>query len=78
MTYRAPVEDMAFTLKHVAGLSEMIGEGKYPELSEDLVDAILQEAGRFTTEEVAPKLAHSDKHGCTLEDGKVTTPPGWG
>ena len=77
MTYRTPVADMAFTLKHVAGLAEMIGEGIYPDLSDDLIDAILEEAGRFNTEEVAPKLAHSDQHGCRMEDGEVTTPPGW-
>ena len=77
MTYRTPVADMAFTLKHVAGLADMLGEGAYPDLSDDLVDAILEEAGRFNTEEVAPVLAHSDKHGCSLENGKVTTPPGW-
>ncbi len=77
MTYRAPVNDMAFTLKHVAGLGEMIEAGTYPDLSDDLVDAILEEAGRFNTEEIAPQLAPSDEHGCRLEDGKVITPPGW-
>lgn len=77
MTYRAPAQDMAFTLKHVAGLSEMIEAGTYPDLSDDLVDAILEEAGRFNTEEVAPKLKFSDEQGARLEDGKVVTPPGW-
>ncbi|SNY92538.1 Acyl-CoA dehydrogenase, N-terminal domain [Cohaesibacter sp. ES.047] len=77
MAYRAPVTDMAFTLKHVAGLSEMIAEDCYPDLSDDLIDAILEEAGRFNTEEIAPKLAMSDRHGCSLKDGVVTTPPGW-
>ena len=77
MTYRAPVNDMAFTLKHVAGLQEMIKAGTYPDLSDDLVDAILEEAGRFNGEEIAPKLALSDQHGCKLENGIVSTPPGW-
>ncbi|WP_319530103.1 acyl-CoA dehydrogenase [uncultured Cohaesibacter sp.] len=77
MAYRTPVTDMAFTLKHVAGLADMINEGAYPDLSDDLVDAILEEAGRFTTEEVAPNLAMSDQHGCSLDNGVVTTPPGW-
>ena len=76
MTYRAPVNDMAFTLKHVAGLADMIADGSYADLSEDLVDAILEEAGRFNTEEIAPQLAHSDTHGCKLENGLVATPPG--
>ena len=77
MAYRAPVNDMAFTLKHVAGLSEMIEAGLYPDLSDDLVDAILEEAGRFNAEEIAPKLAMSDTAGCKLENDRVITPPGW-
>lgn len=78
MSYRAPVDDMVFTLKHVAGLGEMLEQGAYPDLAEDLVDAILQEAGRFATEEIAPRNAQADKEGCHLqEDGTVSTPNGW-
>ena len=43
--YKAPVEDIAFTLKHVAGMSEAIAGGLFGDLSEDLADAILAEAG---------------------------------
>ncbi|MCT4656084.1 MAG: acyl-CoA dehydrogenase [Cohaesibacter sp.] len=78
MSYRAPVDDMAFTLKYVAGLGEMLQAGAFPDLEEDLVDAILAEAGRFATEEIAPKNAKSDEEGCALqEDGTVSTPTGW-
>ena len=52
--YRAPVDEIAFTLKHVAGLKAALDTGLFGDLSEDLVDAILAEAGRFATEEVAP------------------------
>ncbi len=52
--YRAPVEEIAFTMKHVAGMRAAIEAGVLGDLSEDLVDAILAEAGRFATEEVAP------------------------
>ena len=45
--YRAPVEEIAFTLKHVAGLKTAIEAGAFGALTEDLVDAILAEAGRF-------------------------------
>ncbi|PWJ85447.1 hypothetical protein C7441_103306 [Pseudaminobacter salicylatoxidans] len=75
--YRAPVEEISFTLKHVAGLKAAIEEGAFGDLGEDLADAILQEAGRFATEEVTPLREIGDRHGAVLKDAAVTTPPGW-
>ncbi|ULJ70770.1 acyl-CoA dehydrogenase [Rhizobium gallicum] len=75
--YKAPVEDIAFTLRHVAGLSDAIDKGLLGELGEDLVDAILNEAGRFATEEVAPLAEIGDRQGARLVDGEVKTPDGW-
>ena len=42
--YKAPVEEIAFTLKHVAGMGEALSKGLLGDLGEDLVDAILAEA----------------------------------
>ncbi|EAV44612.1 putative acyl-coa dehydrogenase protein [Roseibium aggregatum IAM 12614] len=75
--YRAPVDEIAFTLKHVCGLSDLQKSARHAELGDDLVDAILTEAGRFAAEEIAPLNAVADKHGTPLSDGKVSTPPGW-
>ena len=52
--YKAPVDEILFTLKHVAGLGDALASGRFGDLGEDVVDAILTEAGRFATEEVAP------------------------
>ncbi len=75
--YKAPVDEIAFTLKHVAGMADALNAGTFGELGEDLVDAILSEAGRFATEEVAPLGAVGDKQGSRLVDGSVKTPDGW-
>ncbi|MGN7292092.1 acyl-CoA dehydrogenase [Rhizobium sp. SAFR-030] len=75
--YRAPVEDIAFTLKHVAGLAKALDDGRLGDLSDDLVDAILSEAGRFASDEVAPLGAVGDTQGARLVDGKVLVPDGW-
>ena len=75
--YRAPVEEIAFTLKHVAGLAEVVESGAFGELGDDLVDAVLGEAGRFSSEEIAPLASAGDDKGAVLENGAVTTPPGW-
>ncbi|VVT27359.1 acyl-CoA dehydrogenase [Rhizobium sp. EC-SD404] len=75
--YRAPVSEIAFSLKHVAGLKEALDGERLGDLSEDLVDAILEEAGRFATDQLAPTAEAGDKHGTPLKDGVVTMPPGW-
>src|SRR6185436_4118439 len=75
--YRAPVDEIAFTLKHVAGLKAALDTGRFGDLSEDVVDAVLAEAGRFATEEIAPLYGAGDRQGAVLKDAAVTTPPGW-
>lgn len=75
--YKAPVEDIAFTLKHVAGLKPALDAGTFGDLGEDLVDAILAEAGRFASEEVAPLYKIGDEQGAALKGAAVTMPPGW-
>ena len=77
MTYRAPVADIAFTLKHSAGLSRALEEGLYGDLTEADVDAVLEEAGKFASTVIAPLNTVGDRHGTPLKDGKVTMPPGW-
>ena len=75
--YRAPVDEIAFTLKHVARMNDAIGQGSLGDLSEDLVDAILEEAGKFASDEVAPLHKIGDERGAVLKDAAVTMPPGW-
>ena len=75
--YRAPVREIAFALKHVAGMNQAMADGSLADLSEDLVDAVLEEAGRVATEELAPLNRVGDQVGSVLKDGAVTTPPGF-
>ena len=77
MSYRAPVAEIAFTLKHSAGLSQALSERLYGDLTEADVDAVLEEAGKFASTVIAPLNTVGDKHGTPLKDGKVTMPPGW-
>ena len=41
------------------------------------VDAVLEEAGRFASDVIAPLNRVGDKFGTPFKDGEVTTPPGW-
>ena len=77
MTYRAPVADIAFSLAHPAGFGRALADGLYGELDADVVQAVLEEAGRFATEILAPLNPVGDRHGTPFENGTVTTPPGW-
>jgi acyl-CoA dehydrogenase len=77
MTYRAPVSDIAFALKHAAGLKAAMAEGLYGDLDEGMVGQVLEEAGRFAGEVIAPLNRVGDKFGTPFKDGAVTTPPGW-
>jgi acyl-CoA dehydrogenase len=77
MSYRAPVADIAFSLKHAAGLKTALAEGLYGDLDEQTVDSVLAEAGRFATDIIAPLNGVGDKFGTPFKNGIVTTPPGW-
>ncbi|AVA20557.1 MULTISPECIES: acyl-CoA dehydrogenase [unclassified Rhizobium] len=75
--YKAPVEEIAFTLKHVAGMGQAMEEGRLGDLSGDVVDAILTEAGRFAGDVMEPLAEIGDRQGSKLIDGKVVLPDGW-
>ena len=77
MSYRAPLEDIVATMRHVAGLDRMIADGLAPELEGGVAEAVLEEAGKFAADALAPLNRVGDMHGSTLKDGVVTTPPGW-
>ena len=74
--YRSPVRDIAFTLKHVAGVGPAMEAGALGDLSEDLLDAILEEAGKFASDEIAPLYKVGDTQVCKAKDGVVTLPDG--
>ena len=74
MTYKAPVNDIIFTLNHEAGFDRLVQSGAYPDLSDDLVDAILGEAAKFADNIVAPLSWQGDQTGARLEDDGVKVP----
>jgi acyl-CoA dehydrogenase len=77
MTYRAPINDILLALNHGAGLKAAVEAGHYGDFDADITAAVLEEAGKFATDVLAPLNRVGDEHGIKLEAGKVTTAPGW-
>ena len=77
MTYRAPIEAVQFTLDAIAGLAEDIAAGAAGDLSADMVPGIIEEAGKFASNRLAPVNRQGDVVGAQLKDKVVTLPEGW-
>ncbi|VIO79273.1 acyl-CoA dehydrogenase [Bradyrhizobium ivorense] len=77
MTYRAPINDILLSLNHGAGLAAAVQAGHYGDFDGDITAAVLEEAGKFASDVLAPLNKVGDEHGIKLDDGKVTTAPGW-
>ena len=75
--YRAPIRDMQFVLKELAGLEELAKLPGCEEAAPDVVDAVLEEAAKFAEEVLSPLNASGDKEGARFSEGKVTTPKGF-
>jgi acyl-CoA dehydrogenase len=77
MTYRAPITDMLLALNHGAGLQAAVKAGHYGDFDADITAAVLEEAGRFASDVLAPLNRVGDENGIKLDGGQVTTAPGW-
>ena len=75
MSYRAPVNETLFFLEHCTSLPKLAEE--MPDLSADLVKSVLEEAGKFAGEKVAPLNRVGDQEGTKFENGVVRMPKGW-
>ena len=75
-SYTPPTKDMQFVLHDVLNISGSDIPG-YDDLDADFTAAILDEAGKLTSEVLAPLNVVGDKEGCRLENGVVYTPTGF-
>ncbi|MEP5152503.1 acyl-CoA dehydrogenase C-terminal domain-containing protein [Planktotalea sp.] len=74
--YTAPTKDMHFVIHDVLKAHESDIPG-YDELEPDFTSAVLEEAGKISSDVLAPLNVVGDKEGCTLENGVVRTPTGF-
>ncbi len=76
-TYAPPLDHMRFVLNQMIGIENLNALPGYEEVDSDLVDQILDEAGKFAVGELAPLNGIGDQQGSRLENGVVRTPEGF-
>ena len=75
--YSAPVDDMLFVLEHVADLDGLASHERFAHADLETASALLDEAGRFMSAEVAPLNVPGDQQGLDFDDGVITHPDGF-
>ncbi|MFA7602503.1 MAG: acyl-CoA dehydrogenase C-terminal domain-containing protein [Novosphingobium sp.] len=77
-SYKAPTRDSRFIINEVLKIESYSGLPGFESVTADIVDAVIEESGRFAAEVLAPLNASGDTQGCTRQaDGTVTTPDGF-
>jgi alkylation response protein AidB-like acyl-CoA dehydrogenase len=77
-SYKAPVRDTLFVINELLRLESYGNLPGFENASADVVTAVIEEAGKFTSEVLAPLNASGDAEGCKRHaDGTVTTPSGF-
>ena len=75
--YSAPLKDIRFVMQELAGLEQVVALPGCEEATPDVVDAILEEAARFSGEVLSPLNRAGDTNGAKWKDMVVTTTPGF-
>ena len=75
--YKANLRDLSFLLFEQFKLDELLGKAPYANWGKDEVVAVIEEAYGWAQKYLGPINGIGDEQGCTLENGQVTTPPGF-
>jgi alkylation response protein AidB-like acyl-CoA dehydrogenase len=76
-TYTPPLRDMRFVIHELHDSAALRALPGLEEITPDLLDTILDEAGKFISATLLPLNASGDAEGCHFDDGVVRTPKGF-
>ncbi|MBB6557505.1 alkylation response protein AidB-like acyl-CoA dehydrogenase [Acidovorax soli] len=77
MSYRAPIKDMLFTMRHVAGIDRVTSLPNFEEFDLETIEAVLEESAKLCEQEIAPLNAVGDREPSRWSDGSVVATPGF-
>ena len=77
MSYKAPLNDMLFDIKHLANIDQIAQIPGFEDAGFDTAQAVLQECAKFNEGMLSPLNWEGDKNPSTWKDGVVTTTPGF-
>jgi 3-(methylthio)propanoyl-CoA dehydrogenase len=77
MTYKAPVKDMLFAMKHIAGIEQVAQMPAFADAGYDTAQAVLEECAKFNEGVLSPLNWEGDKNPSSWKDGVVTTTDGF-
>jgi hypothetical protein len=75
MSYKPPIRDLDFSLREIAEFGRL--ESAFPAADADIVAAVLETAGSFAADVLAPLNRSGDLAGARLENGAVRAAPGF-
>ncbi|HEY2444585.1 MAG TPA: acyl-CoA dehydrogenase C-terminal domain-containing protein [Rhizomicrobium sp.] len=75
--YRAPLQDYRFLLHELFEIEKQTDLPQCGDITTDIVDDILANAGKFCEEVLQPLNQSGDEEGCHFENGVVRTPKGF-
>jgi alkylation response protein AidB-like acyl-CoA dehydrogenase len=77
MSYKAPLKDMLFDIKHLANIDAVAQIPGFEEAGFDTAQAVLEECAKFNEGVLSPLNWEGDKNPSSWKDGVVTTTPGF-
>ncbi len=77
MSYRAPLKDMLFDIRHLAGIDQIAKIPGFEDAGFETAQAVLEECAKFNEDVVAPLNWEGDRNPSSWKDGVVTTTPGF-
>ncbi|MES2400703.1 MAG: acyl-CoA dehydrogenase [Pseudomonadota bacterium] len=77
MSYKAPLKDMLFDIRHLANIDQVAEIPGFEEAGFDTAQAVLEECAKFNEGVLSPLNWEGDKNPSSWKDGVVTTTPGF-
>ncbi|OAJ57601.1 acyl-CoA dehydrogenase [Paraburkholderia ginsengiterrae] len=77
MTYTAPIKDMLFVMKELAGLDDIATLPGSEDANLETAQAVLEESAKLCGEVLAPLNVEGDRNPSSWKDGVVTASPGF-